>query len=303
MTNDQADTCPPGVVILLFCSFSGEVKHIVRLIQLNLNSRLMPTWLDRHRSRLKKHNTQTFKLELSPIVLWNYSFLTALVVRSSPTMWSWPNTTPPWTASTTSSSTAPSHTAPLGTQRIFYHSTANLSPVHYHLPRLCHQHRRLPFRTVPQSILLDNLPTYLSTGRTDNLRQRQPFLHRNGPTASCTCTTTSTDTTAFAAFSGLMESSPTQSTGFDSYTFIHNITPSITYRTYPICSSWCMCRHSSPRSTFGSTTDTTSFTKTCGKKKLLQKNNHHCDEHYFERPHLISGKPHATPSQLPHGSG
>ena len=108
----------------------------MRLIQLNLNSRLMPTWLDRHRSRLKKQHTQTFKLELSPIVLWNYSFLTALVVRSSPTMWSWPNTTPPWTASTTSSSTAPSHTAPLGTQRIFYHSTANLSPVHYHLPRL-----------------------------------------------------------------------------------------------------------------------------------------------------------------------
>ena len=32
---------------------SGEVNHSVHLIQLNLNSRLMPMWLDRQRSRLR----------------------------------------------------------------------------------------------------------------------------------------------------------------------------------------------------------------------------------------------------------
>ena len=44
----QAGTCLPGVVILFFWLFSGEVKHFVRLIRLNLNSRLCPCGLIDH---------------------------------------------------------------------------------------------------------------------------------------------------------------------------------------------------------------------------------------------------------------
>ena len=43
--------------------------------------------------------------------------------------------------------------------------------------------------------------------------------------------------------SGLLEPCYThQSPGFALYTFIHRLTSSTTYRTYPICTSWSMCR-------------------------------------------------------------
>ena len=44
----QAGACLPGVVILFFWLFSGEVKHFVHLIRLNLNNRLCPCGLIDH---------------------------------------------------------------------------------------------------------------------------------------------------------------------------------------------------------------------------------------------------------------
>ena len=54
--------CPRGNRHVLFLQVwyslvSGEVKHIVHLIHLNLNSCLLPMWLDRQRSRLREKRT------------------------------------------------------------------------------------------------------------------------------------------------------------------------------------------------------------------------------------------------------
>ena len=60
----KAGTCLPGVVILFFWWFSGEVKHFVHLIRLNLNSRLCPCGLIWSNARLLRSELSSLNFML-----------------------------------------------------------------------------------------------------------------------------------------------------------------------------------------------------------------------------------------------
>ena len=194
-------------------------------------------------------------------------------------MWSWPNTTPPWTASTSPTSTAPPHTAPspwTPTQLLPPHSQPFTSP----LPPSATDTDDYHLTWSSKNILLDNLLIYPFIGRTDNLHQLPLSLHRHrhNHILYLYYHTHWHHNPCLLRTSGTKLHSPV----FDFYTFLHHFTSSTTYWTYPICSSWSMCRHSSSSSTSaninntakypsGSTTDTTSFTQTYGKESCSGK--------------------------------